>query len=98
MSCGLAFNMPLAGGIQLLLIGGVAAADVEVDVAAGAVRLVMSDVVQLAACVGRAAGAYRRSDGDGRYGGRGAGHGGEGCVVCEAGRLAGWRMCRASSL
>jgi len=90
--------MPLAGGIQLVLIGGVAAADMEVDVAAEAVRLVMSDVVQLAACVRRAAGSYRRSDGGGRYGGRGAGHGGGGCAVCEAGRLAGWHMCRASSL
>ena len=84
--------------MQLVLVGGAAASDVEADVVAGAVRFVVSDGVQLCACVARAAGAYRRSDGGGRSGGRGAGHGGGGGAVCEAGRLASWRMCGARTL
>ena len=55
MSCGTARTLPLAFRVPFVLNGGVAAADVELDVVEGRVRLVERDGVQVAACARRAA-------------------------------------------
>jgi len=41
LSCGTACTLPLAWGVQLVLLAGVAVADVELDVAAEVVRFDM---------------------------------------------------------
>jgi len=45
--------------VPLVLFVGMALADVGVEIVAGVVRFVPRDAVEVAACVGRAAGAYR---------------------------------------
>jgi len=45
--------MPLAWGVQFVLLVGEAVADVQPDVVAGGVRFVIWDGVQVAYCVGR---------------------------------------------
>jgi len=85
-------KLPLACGVQLVLVVGVTAADVaaeeQVDVGKEVVRFIVWDGAQIAARVWRAAGAYRRSDGHGRRGGRGAEHCGEGGAAYRVGRRA----------
>ena len=69
-------KLPLACGVQLVLVVGVTAAvvaaDEQLDVGEGVVRFVVWDGAHIAARVGRAAGAYRRSESHGHRGGRGA--------------------------
>jgi len=50
---GTSCRVPLAWGVELVLPVGVAAADVELDIAAGVVRFVVRDRSQVASCVGR---------------------------------------------
>jgi len=99
LSCGTVRKFPLAWGVQLLIIFGVAVADVELDVAvAGVVRFVAWDGAQVAAGVRHAAGACRRSDGRGRCGGRGAGRGGGSGAAYRVGRRARCRLRGTCSL
>jgi len=88
--------MPLASGVQLVLIVGVAAADVALDVVvAGVVRFVVRDGGQDAACERRAASAVCPHGGRGRRAARG---GGGDCALGPAGRLARCRLRAACSL
>jgi len=92
-SCGTSCNMPLSRGVQLVIIGGVAAAGVKLDVVARAVRIVERDGVQVASCARREfCVSWQR--GRGR---RGCGHGGGGGAVCLAGRCASCGFCLACS-
>ena len=92
MSRGTECKLPLACGVQLELFVGVTSADVAADAelaaVVGVVRLTVWDGVHVAACVCRAAGAYRWSDGRGRRGGRGAGRSGGGGAAYVVGRRA----------
>ena len=85
-------KLPLACGVQLVLVVGVTAADVaadeQLDVGEGVVRFVVWDGAHVAARVGRAAGAYRQSDGRGRRSGRKAGRCGGGGAAYRVGRRA----------
>jgi len=55
-----ACTLALAWDVQLVLLAGVAVADVELDAAAEVVRVDMWDGVHVGACVGCAAGASCR--------------------------------------
>jgi len=90
-SCGTSCNMPLSRGVQLVIMGGVAAAGVKLDVVARAVRIVERDGVQVSFCARREVCASLQRGG----GGRGGGHGGGGGAVCLAGRCARWGLCLA---
>ena len=63
MSRGTVCKLRLVLVVPLVLFVGMALADVEMDMVAGVVRFVPRDTVEVAACVGRAAGAYRWSGG-----------------------------------
>ena len=85
MSCGTVCKMAPAIGGQLVLMVGVAVAEVELDVVARVVRFVVREGGQASAGERRGACAVCRH---GRSG-RGAGSGGGGaCSVCPAGRCA----------
>jgi len=58
----------LVWGVSFVLYGGLAAADVELNVVARVVQLVVRDDVHVAACALRAAGSFLRRG----FGGRGA--------------------------
>ena len=92
MSRGTECRLPLACGVQLVHVVGVTSADVaaveQLDVGEGVVRFVVRDGAHGSARVGRAAGAYRRSDGRGRRGGRKAGSCGVGGAAYRVGQFA----------
>jgi len=57
LKCGTSCSLALAWRVQLVLLAGVAEADVGLDVVAKVMGLVVYDGVHVAACVGRAAGS-----------------------------------------
>jgi len=93
LSCTTACTLLLALGVRLMLLAVVAEADVELDVVAEVMGIVMYDGVHIRACVGCAAGASCRW-GCGR---RGAGRDGEGGADCRVRRHARWRLCGVCS-
>jgi len=70
---GTSCKMPLAWGVQFVLLVGVAVADMQPDVVAGVVRFVVWDGVQVASCVGRTLTFFCRRGCGGREGARGGG-------------------------
>jgi len=92
MSRGTAGTVPPARGVQLVLIVGVAAAEVEpdvkldmkLDVAAGVVRLAVWDTVEVAVRMARASGALNRLGGGGEGADRSGGVAGSVCRVIRS--------------